>query len=72
MSGPRVYRTCRKCGFVGGGGEFKILNFKRQHWAEKGVSLRRCPECGNTAQTRFFPVVSSFGLTDLIPPKGKA
>lgn len=59
MGGPRVYRTCRKFGYVAGGGEFKILNYKRRRWKEKGVSLRKCPRCANVAQTRFFKVVSA-------------
>ena len=55
MAGPRRWRTCLECGYVGAAGTFTStygVNYK----ADK-PAIRTCPNCGFKAKTDEFPVV---------------
>ena len=55
MAGPRRWRHCTHCGYIGAAGTFSSTygaNYK-----EDKPAMRTCPKCGRRGRTDEFPIV---------------
>ena len=55
MPGPRRWRTCLECGYIGAAGTFASSH--GANYQDGKPAVRTCPNCRFRAKTDEFPVV---------------